>query len=121
MLFGAFGKVDPRVNLPIISARGLQRQIGFLLYQNNVQLPFGKLAGNGGAGDAAADDQYIGSLPLQSTVADFRKPLLLRLHFITQDIVDHMGRAVFLGSKPASLHDLRPSGKVPRQHDAPLR
>ena len=45
MLFGAFGKVDPRVDFPVVSARGLQCQIFLNTAVLGMQVENGRITG----------------------------------------------------------------------------
>ena len=117
----AAGKIDAGVDLAVIAAGSLQCQIGFLFHQQDIQLPFGKLTGDGGPGNAPADNKDIrlsafqGGIP-QSGDADGLLPCL-----IAADIIDHMGGTVFFGRQGTGFHRFCPGGQMPRKHDAAIR
>ena len=117
----AAGKIDAGVDLAVIAAGSLQCQIGFLFHQQDIQLPFGKLPGDGGPGNAPADDEDIRlsafqlGIP-QSGDADGLLPCL-----IAADIIDHMGGTVFFGCQRTGLYHFLPSGQSTAEDNISLR
>ena len=117
----AAGKIDAGVDLAVIATGSLQCQIGFLFHQQDIQLPFGKLPGDGGPGNAPADDEDIRLSAFQRGIpqsgdADGLLPCL-----IAADLIDHMGGTVFFGCQGTGFHRFRPGGQMPRKHDAVIR
>lgn len=65
----ALGKVNARMHLAVIAAGRAEREIGFLLDKQNIELVSRKLARHRAAGYAAADDENIRPISLKRIVA----------------------------------------------------
>ena len=114
------GKVDAGMHLAVIAAAGLQCKVGFLFHQQDIQIPLGKLPRDGRPGNAPADDEDIGVLPLQGAIPQRGTAHGLLPYLIAADIIDHVDTAVLCGRHGAGLDDLRPCDQMTGQQDAVL-
>ena len=68
MLQRAPGQIYSRVNLAVIAAGGAECKVCFLFKQQHIELISRKLPCYRAAGNAAADDEHIGSVSVKRRV-----------------------------------------------------
>ena len=106
------------MHLAVVAPGGAEREVTLLVDDQDVELLARKLARDRHARDAAADDEHVGRLPVERTVAQRGNVHGRILTAGKRDVVDDMARGILRCGHLTGAHNVVPAVQRAAQDDA---